>query len=358
MIQNLTEKWKKYSALVGLIFTVTVGVFVGAMTYVAYFDQQAYERMQTFLYDCGIDAIGALVAAGLFYGCMRQEGEGTDEFRVLNVSVSAGFVVIFLLYFTAGVPAWRAFTFTFAMLSKLIDLLMIYCFYQYVRRTLGFEGKLAELAEKCVPILLALECAVILSNIFYPTTFRIDEAGVYQATGLSTLEDICLIVTSVVTTILIIRCKRPHNQKVAALTFILLPLVIYVMAGGTFGNASQYGMILVSLIIMYCIIFNEKSSKLAATQADLNTATRIQLDALPTTAPELSALLNKELGGVQDLTLDFAECDYVSSAGLRVLLATFKQMKAAKSNMALANVGENFLDVLQNTGLDAVFGVF
>ena len=76
------------------------------------------------------------------------------------------------------------------------------------------------------------------------------------------------------------------------------------------------------------------------------------------TAPELSALLNKELTGVQNLTLDFAECDYVSSAGLRVLLATFKQMKAAKGNMALANVGENFLDVLQNTGLDAVFGVF
>lgn len=75
------------------------------------------------------------------------------------------------------------------------------------------------------------------------------------------------------------------------------------------------------------------------------------------TAPELSQLLNKELGGVQALTLDFTECDYVSSAGLRVLLATFKQMKAAKGTMALANVGENFRDVLENTGLDAVFGV-
>ena len=75
------------------------------------------------------------------------------------------------------------------------------------------------------------------------------------------------------------------------------------------------------------------------------------------TAPELSALLNKELGGVKKLTLDFADCDYVSSAGLRVLLATFKQMKAAKGNMELANVGENFRDVLENTGLDAVFGV-
>ena len=76
------------------------------------------------------------------------------------------------------------------------------------------------------------------------------------------------------------------------------------------------------------------------------------------TAPELTALLNKELVGVNALTLDFAECDYVSSAGLRVLLATFKQMKAAKGNMSLANVGENFKDVLENTGLDAVFGVF
>lgn len=75
------------------------------------------------------------------------------------------------------------------------------------------------------------------------------------------------------------------------------------------------------------------------------------------TAPELSALLKKELGGVKALTLDFKECDYVSSAGLRVLLATFKQMKAAKGSMSLANVGENFRDVLENTGLDAVFGI-
>ena len=76
------------------------------------------------------------------------------------------------------------------------------------------------------------------------------------------------------------------------------------------------------------------------------------------TAPELSALLDAELPGMQVLTLDFEGCEYVSSAGLRVLLATFKQMKVAKGSMELTNVGENFKDVLQNTGLDAVFGVF
>ena len=75
------------------------------------------------------------------------------------------------------------------------------------------------------------------------------------------------------------------------------------------------------------------------------------------TAPELSALLDKEQDGVEMLTLDFAECDYVSSAGLRVLLGTFKQMKASGGDMRLVNVGEGFMEVLENTGLDTVFDI-
>lgn len=147
----MIQKLKKHTALIGLIFTVAAALFTVGMTWVAYVDQTAYARMQTFLYDCGIDAIGVLVAAGLYYGCMRQEGEGTEAFRTLNVFVSASFVANFLLYYTVGVSAWKGLTFTFTLLSKLIDLVMIYYFYQYMRRTLGFEGKLAEWTERCIP---------------------------------------------------------------------------------------------------------------------------------------------------------------------------------------------------------------
>ena len=284
MMKKLNEK----KALFGLVFTATVALLALALTGVAYIVPDVYSRMknQEYFFDCGVDAIGALVSAGLYYGCMRQKGEGTDAFRILNACVSAGFAVNFLLYFTMGIPGRAVFPFIFAMLSKLIDLLMIYYFYQYVRRTLGFEGKLALWADKGFPILIAGEALVLLVNIFYPLTFSFDAQGFYQSADLSILEDVCLIVTSVITVILILRCKRPVNQKIAGLTFIILPLINYIMVGGTFGNASQYGMILVSLIIMYCIIFNEKSNKLAATETELNMATRIQLDALPTTAPE------------------------------------------------------------------------
>lgn len=75
------------------------------------------------------------------------------------------------------------------------------------------------------------------------------------------------------------------------------------------------------------------------------------------TAPELDETLKGGIEGIALLTMDFKECDYVSSAGLRVLLATFKTLKKNKAKMRLINVGENFAEVLENTGLDAVFDV-
>ncbi len=89
--------------------------------------------------------------------------------------------------------------------------------------------------------------------------------------------------------------------------------------------------------------------------ADLTVSVNGEVNTM--TAPELSALLDKELPSVQALTLDFANCDYVSSAGLRVLLSAYKQMKAAGGTMTLANVDDSIMDVLHNTGLDSVFGL-
>lgn len=75
------------------------------------------------------------------------------------------------------------------------------------------------------------------------------------------------------------------------------------------------------------------------------------------TAPELEIMINESVGGAGSLTLDFTECDYVSSAGIRVLLTTFKALKAEGKSMLLTNVGENFMEVLENTCLDAVFDI-
>ena len=342
------KKIKDHSVLIGLAFTVAIALFSVGMVYVIYYDEQAYARMQEYLFDCGMDVLGALVSAALYFGCMKQEGDEARAFRTLDVYVSLCFAANLLMYYTLGVPEQRGFVLLFVMISKLVDLGMIYFFYLYMRLTLSFKGKLADWAEKIIPVLMIFETVVILSNLFYPTTFLIDEKTMYQAAGLTSLEDIFLTVASLLTTILIIRSENPRNHKVAGLTFIFLPLINYVMIGGSFGNASQYGMVLMSLIIMYCVIFNEKSSKLAATQTELNMATEIQASMLPSIFPafpnreefDLYASMTpaKEVGG------DFYDFFMIDDDHLGVVIADVngKGVPAALFMMISKTVVQNF----------------
>ena len=73
------------------------------------------------------------------------------------------------------------------------------------------------------------------------------------------------------------------------------------------------------------------------------------------TAPKLAACLEGMPEDVNALTVDFAECDYVSHKGLRVLMHTRKVMKDRKGSMELVNVGPNVLRMLNATGMIDLF---
>ena len=68
-----------------------------------------------------------------------------------------------------------------------------------------------------------------------------------------------------------------------------------------------------------------------------------------TTAPELEEALKDALEKVDDLTMDFSRLEYISSAGLRVLLATQKIMNK-QGAMRVINVNEVVMDVFDVTG--------
>lgn len=68
-----------------------------------------------------------------------------------------------------------------------------------------------------------------------------------------------------------------------------------------------------------------------------------------TTAPSLDKAINEDMDGVTSLTLDLKELEYISSAGLRVLLSAQKKFQKIGS-MKLKNVGEVVMEVLEMTG--------
>ena len=67
------------------------------------------------------------------------------------------------------------------------------------------------------------------------------------------------------------------------------------------------------------------------------------------TAPELEAALKEVLNGLTELTLDFEKLEYISSAGLRVLLSAQKTM-TKQGVMRVTHVNETIMEIFEVTG--------
>lgn len=68
-----------------------------------------------------------------------------------------------------------------------------------------------------------------------------------------------------------------------------------------------------------------------------------------TTAPELEGELSR-LQDADEVIFDFTKLEYISSAGLRVLLAEQKAMNAKNGTMKLTNVNDTVMEVFEITG--------
>ena len=74
------------------------------------------------------------------------------------------------------------------------------------------------------------------------------------------------------------------------------------------------------------------------------------------TAPELEKELKASLEGVTELRIDFEKLDYISSAGLRVLLSAQKQM-TKQGTMTLHHVNQTIMEIFEVTGFSDILTI-
>ena len=74
------------------------------------------------------------------------------------------------------------------------------------------------------------------------------------------------------------------------------------------------------------------------------------------TAPQLESDLKNSIEGITSLILDFSDLSYISSAGLRVLLSTQKQM-LKQGKMVIRNVNEAISEVFEITGFTEILTI-
>ena len=73
------------------------------------------------------------------------------------------------------------------------------------------------------------------------------------------------------------------------------------------------------------------------------------------TSPDLEEAV--KLDGVTEIVFDFAGLEYVSSAGLRILMAAQKAMMACGGKMSVRNPNDIVKGVFEITGMDGVFNI-
>ena len=75
-----------------------------------------------------------------------------------------------------------------------------------------------------------------------------------------------------------------------------------------------------------------------------------------TTAPQLESDIKSSVDGISDLILDFTNLEYISSAGLRVLLASHKIM-AKQGSMVVKNASEDVKEIFDVTGFSNILNI-
>ncbi|MBR0209224.1 MAG: STAS domain-containing protein [Firmicutes bacterium] len=76
-----------------------------------------------------------------------------------------------------------------------------------------------------------------------------------------------------------------------------------------------------------------------------------------TTSPQLDNEVDVSLEGVKDLTLDFSELTYISSAGLRVLLRAQRKMNGCQGTMRVTGVSDGIMEIFEITGFSEILTI-
>ena len=82
-----------------------------------------------------------------------------------------------------------------------------------------------------------------------------------------------------------------------------------------------------------------------------------RLDA--TSSPNLESKLNEEIeSGHKQILLDFGNIDYLSSAGMRLLLSATRRLSGAGGKLALCSIGDDVMEIIKVAGFERILNIY
>lgn len=90
-------------------------------------------------------------------------------------------------------------------------------------------------------------------------------------------------------------------------------------------------------------------------EKELTLSVKGRIDTL--TSVEFDGAIQEEYGNFNSLIIDFNDVNYISSAGLRVLIATEKKLDAENIKMVILNVNDEIQNIFKLSGFDKILEI-
>lgn len=292
MMKNLDQVYSRLFRSRFLIPFCFVFVILLSAASIALIMRRSFDGLeQSTVFSVGADIFCIAVCAALCLSCLLSRNKGSSHTRTFVTLLTANALALFLdvaSWVLQGKAAYRAVYLNVNVLFFMDGAIMYYLFWRYLIIALNMKTMTMRVADHSLRILLVPALLICMANYVYPVYFKVSATGNYQRAEYWYISQVYLGIVLLVSLAGMIFSKAPAKNKLTAASFIAVPLLNNVITRNAFGVTTQYAAVLVSLVLIYGVvfIFHERTSASADTEQRL--AADIQSEMLPEAVPFLS----------------------------------------------------------------------
>lgn len=312
---------------------------------------RGFENMRVeWMFSIGADIFCMAVCTMLCFSATLSIRESNADTHAFVSLLTTNAIALFLdecCWIVQGIPQLRAFNLIVNVLFYMTGVILIYMFWEYIRRALKLNDRPMLMADWFVKGMLLPSLLLCLLNFVHPLFFKVDSNGVYSRTAQWDVSQIYLSITLTVVIIAIMFAKASKKDRFVAISFIAIPMANQIITINVFGLSTQYAAMTVSIVLIYGVLFAEREKTLASTEMELGVATKIQANMLPNTFPFMPERtefdLYASMSPAKDVGGDFYDFFMVDDDHLGMVIADVsgKGIPAALFMMALKILVKN-----------------
>ena len=348
--KKITDTLNKKTWIIPVLFAFMCLWFVGSVIAI---ELKGFDNLEsTFAFSIGGELFSIMVSIVLVASILPSAKRQSGYIRIFVTLLSVGCFVLFLDILQMTVDGLV----NYAILNRVIcifvfanETVFTFFFWLYITYVLKVKNKSMDVLKTIASLLLIVFYLIPFINFFYPLYFTIDDMGIYHR--VTETWWICRIYIAIIVIFVVISLflsKEKRKKKIVIIIFMGLPLVAVGAGGYRYGVSILYSSMMVSLVLMYAMLFSNNEKHLYSKSKELGLATNIQQQMLPTIFPafpdrkefDVYAIMEpaKEVGG------DFYDFFLIDDDHLGIVIADVsdKGVPAALFMMASKIMVQNY----------------